>query len=65
MHNTSVLFYNSIWIEIVAMIIMMIGATNFALHYTVLKGNWKEYFRDIEIKGCIFFNNNFNRLLLL
>ncbi len=50
MHQTSVLFYNNIWIEIVAMIIMIIGATNFALHYTVLKGNWKEYFRDIESK---------------
>lgn len=50
MHNTSVLFYNSIWIEIVAMIIMMVGATNFALHFTVLKGNWKEYFKDIETK---------------
>jgi trk system potassium uptake protein TrkH len=50
MHNTSVLFYNNVWIEIAAMIVMMIGATNFALHYTVLKGNWKEYFRDIESK---------------
>lgn len=50
MHNTSLLYYNSIWIEIAAMIIMMIGATNFALHYTVLKGKWKEYFKDIETK---------------
>lgn len=50
MHNTSILFYNSVWIEIAAMIVMMIGATNFALHYTVLRGNWKEYFRDIETK---------------
>jgi len=50
MHNTSLLYYNSVWIEIAAMIVMMIGATNFALHYTVLKGNWKEYFRDIETK---------------
>jgi len=50
MHNNSLLFYNSVWIEIAAMIIMMIGATNFALHYTVLKGNWREYFRDIETK---------------
>ena len=50
MQNTSILFYNSIWIEIAAMILMMIGATNFALHYTVLKGNWKEYFKDIETK---------------
>lgn len=50
MHNTSVLYYNSFWIELAAMIIMMIGATNFALHFTVLKGNWREYFKDIETK---------------
>jgi trk/ktr system potassium uptake protein len=50
MHNASIAFYNNIWIEIVAMIVMIIGATNFALHYTVLKGNWREYFKDIESK---------------
>ncbi|MGZ7066935.1 MAG: TrkH family potassium uptake protein [Methanobacterium sp.] len=50
MHNTSLLYYNSVWIEIAAMIVMMIGATNFALHYTVLKGHWREYFKDIEMK---------------
>lgn len=50
MQNASIGYYHSIWIEIVAMIIMIIGATNFALHYTVLKGNWKEYFKDIETR---------------
>lgn len=50
MHNTSLLYYNSVWIEIAAMIVMMLGATNYALHYTVLKGKWKEYFKDIETK---------------
>jgi len=50
MHNKSLLFYNSVWIEIAAMIVMMIGATNFALHYTLLKGKWNEYFKDIETK---------------
>ncbi len=50
MQNASLAYYHSIWIEIVAMFIMIIGATNFALHYTVLKGNWREYFKDIETK---------------
>jgi trk system potassium uptake protein len=50
MQNASLAFYHNIWIELVAMIIMVIGATNFALHYTVLTGNWKEYFKDIESK---------------
>jgi trk/ktr system potassium uptake protein len=50
MHNASIAFYNSVWIEIVSMVVMIVGATNFALHYTVLKGNWREYFKDIESK---------------
>lgn len=48
--NVSIFYYHSIWIELAAIIIMIIGATNFALHYTVLKGNWREYFKDIETK---------------
>lgn len=50
MQNASIAFYHNAWIELVAIIVMIIGATNFALHYTVLKGNWKEYFKDIETK---------------
>jgi trk system potassium uptake protein TrkH len=50
MQNASIAFYHSLWIEVVAMVVMVIGATNFALHYTVLKGNWREYFKDIESK---------------
>ncbi len=49
-HNVSLFYYHNIWVEIVAMIVMIIGATNFALHYTILRGNWKEYFKDIETK---------------
>jgi trk/ktr system potassium uptake protein len=50
MHNSSIAFYHNLWIEIVAMVVMIVGATNFALHYTVLKGNWREYFKDLESK---------------
>lgn len=50
MQNASIGYYHSIWIEIAALIIMVIGATNFALHYTILKGNWREYFKDIETR---------------
>ena len=48
--TASIAFYHSLWIEIVAMVVMIVGATNFALHYTVLKGNWREYFKDLESK---------------
>jgi len=48
--NPSIFYYHSIGIEIVSMIVMLIGATNFALHYTILKGNWREFFKNIEIR---------------
>lgn len=48
--NESIFFYHNAWIEFVAIVVMIIGGTNFALHYTILKGNWKEYFKDIETK---------------
>ncbi|MBZ2166885.1 TrkH family potassium uptake protein [Methanobacterium spitsbergense] len=50
LENASISIYHNIWIELVAMIVMILGATNFALHYTLLKGNWREYFKDIESK---------------
>jgi trk system potassium uptake protein len=50
LQNASIAFYNNIWIELVAIFVMIIGATNFALHYTIIKGNWREYFKDIETK---------------
>jgi trk system potassium uptake protein len=50
LQNASIAFYNNVWIEIVAIFVMIIGATNFALHYTVLRGKWREYYKDIETK---------------
>ncbi len=50
LNNLSIFYYHNALIEIVAIIVMIIGATNFALHYTVLKGSWREYFRDIETR---------------
>ena len=50
LENASIAIYHNMWIELVAMIVMILGATNFALHYTLLKGNWREYFKDIESK---------------
>ena len=50
LENASIAIYHNMWIELVAMIVMILGATNFALHYILLKGNWREYFKDIESK---------------
>lgn len=54
-YNDSIGHYHSLWIEIAAMIVMFLGATNFALHYTILRGRWREYFKDIETKVAYSF----------
>lgn len=48
--SQSILYYHSVAYEIVAMIIMIFGTLNFALHYTLWSGNWREIYRNIEIR---------------
>jgi Trk-type K+ transport system membrane component len=44
---------NSIAIEIITMVLMLLGATNFVLHTFLLTAHWKEFFKDIEIRFAI------------
>lgn len=48
--NQSVAYYNSPFIEYVIIIFMLIGGTNFSLHYLALKGKVFSYFKDSEFK---------------
>jgi len=62
--STSLLFYqalngsmingwtsvNSMALEIIMMILMLLGATNFVLHTFLFRGRWKAFFKDIEIR---------------
>ncbi len=48
-HSQNMLFYHSALYEIVSVIIMVVGAFNFALHFAVLSGNRKEIYRNVEI----------------
>jgi len=49
--EASIGFYNSIPIEIVTVILMIIGHINFATHHYIFKGNWKVVFRNCEIRS--------------
>lgn len=53
----SIAHFNSGSIELATMIVMMIGATNIAVHFAVLSGNYKEliFFRNIEVKSFVVF----------
>jgi len=46
--NASIAHFNSLYIEIVIIIFMVIAGTNFSLHYAMLKGNFKSYWKDRE-----------------
>jgi len=51
--NASIAAFNSRYIETVLIVFMWLGATNFALHYAVLRGNWRAWFRDVESRFYI------------
>ncbi|MDD5128066.1 MAG: TrkH family potassium uptake protein [Candidatus Omnitrophica bacterium] len=46
--SQSILYYHSLIYEVITIIIMVLGALNFKLHYHLWMGNRKEIFRNIE-----------------
>ena len=48
--NTSIGYYNSVYIDVVVIIFMFIAGTNFSLHYKALKGDFGGYLKDEEFR---------------
>lgn len=46
--SQNILYYHSFWMELVTLIIMILGAINFKLHYNLWAGNRKEIIKNIE-----------------
>lgn len=46
----SIGYYNNIYIELVTIILMVLGTTNFAAHVLLLNGNFKKFFKVSEVK---------------
>jgi trk system potassium uptake protein TrkH len=46
--SQSILYYHSLAYEVITIIIMVLGALNFKLHYHLWTGNRKEIFKNIE-----------------
>ena len=63
--NDSLGAYNSYMIDIVAMIIMIIGATSFLVHYRVLKGKLMFIARDIQFQALLIFTFAFSLLIIM
>ncbi|MBR0473083.1 MAG: TrkH family potassium uptake protein [Methanosphaera sp.] len=45
--------FNSVAIQLVTIFLMILGSTNFVIHYRILKGNTKNLFKDVEIRAMI------------
>ncbi len=56
--------YNSLSIEVVTWILMLIGTTNFATHYALLKGKIKVFFKNGEIRLLMLLNAVFIPILI-
>lgn len=52
--TNSIGHYNSLSIELITIILMLLGTTNFAAHYVLLKGEIKKFFRIGEIRFMFF-----------
>lgn len=49
--SQNAMYFHSLSYEIISMTIMILGTINFALHYFILTGNYKEGIRNAEIKS--------------
>lgn len=49
LRSQSILYYQSFPLEVITIILMVLGAINFKLHYSLWTGERKEVFKDIEI----------------
>jgi trk system potassium uptake protein len=48
--SQNILYYHSFLFEIITIVIMVLGALNFNLHYCILTGNRREIWRNIETR---------------
>jgi len=51
--SQNILYYHSLPYEVITVIIMILGAINFKLHYHLWMGNRKEIFRNIEARTFV------------
>lgn len=48
--NASIGHYNSVYFDVVITVFMMLSGINFALHYQLLTGSWKPFWKNSEMR---------------
>lgn len=49
--SLNLLYYHSLTVELVTLVIFVVGSFNFALHYTVWTGDVREIYRNVETRS--------------
>ncbi len=52
--NASIGHYQSVYIDFVILLFMFVAGMNFSLHYKLVKGNVRQFFRDPEFRSYLF-----------
>ncbi|MFC1571925.1 TrkH family potassium uptake protein, partial [Candidatus Margulisiibacteriota bacterium] len=52
--SQSILYYHSLPYELVTVVLMILGTLNFSLHYALWSRNFKEFFKNIEVRTLFF-----------
>ena len=63
--NDNIGAYQSIWIYIVTMVLMILGGTSFLVHYKAIKGKITDVLKDIQFQAMIIIVTVFSVLLML
>lgn len=49
-HPGGIGYYDSLYVEIIIMTFTFLGSINFVLFYYLAKGQWREFFRNVELR---------------
>jgi len=49
--DNSIAYYNNPWIELAIILVMILGAISFLVHYKVLTGDFRVFFKDMQCRA--------------
>jgi trk system potassium uptake protein TrkH len=49
-YNDSIAHFDSVYIDVVLSVFMLLAGTNFTLFYLVPRGHWRDFFKDSELR---------------
>ena len=63
-YNDSHIF-TSLKVQVITMFLMLLGSTNFVIHYRIIKGDVKNLFKDVELRAMAIIITVFTFLVML